>query len=120
MPRSPADQVIRPQSKTRFTKVRAYNWSNPQRVAEKRTIGNCLDAIAAVADKTPAIISPAGKDLTPHGIKIRIPDNKLVPTQILNKISKIKIVIAAAIKGLVFLLKGVTLKSYPEKSNIKD
>jgi hypothetical protein len=120
MPRSPADQVIRPQSKTRFTKVRAYNWSNPQRVAEKRTIGNCLDAIAAVADKTPAIISPAGKDLTPHGIKTRIPDNKLVPTQILNKISKIKIVIAAAIKGLVFLLKGVTLKSYPEKSNIKD
>lgn len=89
-------------------------------MAENRTIGNCFDATAAVADRTPAIIKPAGKFLTPQGIKTKIPDKRLVPTQILSKMSRIRIVSDAATKGLAVLLKGVTLKSYPEKSNMND
>jgi hypothetical protein len=73
-----------------------------------------------VAVNAPAIIKPAGNVLTPQGMKMRMPERRLVPTQILNKISRMRIVIAAAIKGLVFLLIAVMFKSYPEKSSIKD
>ena len=111
---------MRPQSKTKLTNVRAYNWSNPQRVAENLTRGNCFEPIDAVADKIPAIIKPAGNVFTPHGIKRRIPERRFVPTQILYKISRIRIVSATTINGFVGLFKGDTLKSYPEKSNIND
>lgn len=89
-------------------------------MAENRTIGNCFEATAAVADNTPAMIRPPGKFLTPQGIKTKIPERRFVPTQILSKISKIRIVNEAATNGFAVLLRGVTLKSYPEKSSMND
>lgn len=62
-------------------------------------IAKFLLVTAAVAVKKPAIIKPTGKFLTPHGIKNKIPDNKLVPVQILKRISNNNTVNAAAIKG---------------------
>ena len=87
-----------------FTKPRAYNWSKPQRVAQKRNKYNWLldPGAKAVADKAPAITSPKGKVLTPQGIKNNMPDNKEVPTQILNITSKIRIVIATSNKLFIF------------------
>ena len=83
-------------------------------------MGNCLEVTAAVAERMPAMMSPAGKFLTPQGINTKIPERRLVPTQILSKISKIRIVNEAATNEFAVLLKGVMLKSYPEKSSIKD
>lgn len=52
-----------------------------------------------MADKAPAMTKPKGRVLTPQGIKNKMPESKLVPTQILNRISKINSVMAAIIKG---------------------
>lgn len=126
---------MRPQSNTILTRLRAYNWSNPQRVAEKRKIYNCLllPGANAVADKIPAITKPKGNVLTPQGINNKIPESNEVPTHIFNIISNTRIVMAAINKTLVLprctWLSVFTpvnavglsmLDKGPEKSYIKD
>ena len=95
---------MRPQSNTIFTKPLAYNWSKPQRVAQKRSKYNWLlePGAKAVADNAPAMTNPKGRVFTPQGIKNSIPDNKEVPTQILKITSNISIVIAAKSKLFIF------------------
>lgn len=120
---SPADHEMRPQSRTILTKPRAYNWSKPQRVAQKRKKYKWLlePGVKHVAESAPAITKPNGNVFTPHGIKNSIPDNKEVPTQILNTISRISIVMAAINKWFIlprcaFLVLLSDKTSEPEKS----